>query len=567
MLLVTRQPRRDLWLFFALAVLLIGAGIGLRDPWPADEPRFALMARHMVESGQWLFPVRGTELYSDKPPLFMWMQALSYLLVRSWRLAFLLPGLLAAIGTLALTYDIGRRLYGHRIGLYGGYALLFVIQFAWQFKKGQIDPVVTFFITLACWALLRHFLLGPNRRHYALGWFSAGIGTITKGVGAIALLLCLPAIAARVLGFRHLAAPPPGGRGWPVGWPMFLLAAGLWLVPMLIVVWRSEDPGLHAYARDILLRQTAERYANSWHHHNPPWYFLGVMAGLWQPLVLALPWAIPAWWRRLRRRDARILLPLAWVGLVVLFFSIPSGKRDLYILPALPMFCLALAPLLPGLVRKPALQRLAFALGGGLAVVCLAGGLWALLGTPAFELRLMQERGLTDEAGALWWMLLVLGLAMAACLALFRPRRGVAGLLAALALLWCVLGFWAQPLLNDSSSARALMQRVAERLGPETSLGLVGWTEQVLLQADRPAATFGFRRPLLEQRAEAIAWLRQRPGQRRLLLIDAALEGCVDPGLALDLGMANRRRWWLVDAAAVTGPCPVVASRQAQDEA
>src|SRR5262245_52246879 len=39
------------WLALAL-VLIIGTGLGIRDPWPADEPRFALVARDMVLSGE-----------------------------------------------------------------------------------------------------------------------------------------------------------------------------------------------------------------------------------------------------------------------------------------------------------------------------------------------------------------------------------------------------------------------------------------------------------------------------------------------------------------------------------
>src|SRR3546814_8515428 len=108
----------------------------------------------------------------------------------------------------------------------------------------------------------------------------------------------------------------------------------------------------------ILFRQTAKRYAQSWDHPQPTWYHLEVMLTMWLPAMLALPWAIPAWRRRLRRGDARYLLPLAWWALVVLFFSIPSGKRDVYILPALPMACLALGPLLPGIVRRAGAQRL-----------------------------------------------------------------------------------------------------------------------------------------------------------------------------------------------------------------
>ena len=96
---------------------MLGAGLGLRDPWPADEPRFVLVAKQMVESGDWLFPHRGTELYSDKPPLFMWLQAAAYALFGNWRVAFLLPSLLAALGTLWLRVDLGRRLWTRRVGL------------------------------------------------------------------------------------------------------------------------------------------------------------------------------------------------------------------------------------------------------------------------------------------------------------------------------------------------------------------------------------------------------------------------------------------------------------------
>ena len=36
-----RQRREVAW-FFAIAFLVLAAGIGLRNPWPADEPRFVL---------------------------------------------------------------------------------------------------------------------------------------------------------------------------------------------------------------------------------------------------------------------------------------------------------------------------------------------------------------------------------------------------------------------------------------------------------------------------------------------------------------------------------------------
>ena len=58
-----QSDRLNLLFLLSLGLLVLGAGLGLRDPWPADEPRFALVAKQMVESGQWLFPFRGGEIY------------------------------------------------------------------------------------------------------------------------------------------------------------------------------------------------------------------------------------------------------------------------------------------------------------------------------------------------------------------------------------------------------------------------------------------------------------------------------------------------------------------------
>ena len=39
---------RDAWLFWLVATVVLFAGLGLRDPWPGDGPRFALVARQML---------------------------------------------------------------------------------------------------------------------------------------------------------------------------------------------------------------------------------------------------------------------------------------------------------------------------------------------------------------------------------------------------------------------------------------------------------------------------------------------------------------------------------------
>lgn len=554
------RAARDTWLFWILALLVLGAGLGLRDPWPADEPRFALVARQMVDSGHWLFPHRGTELYPDKPPMLMWLQAAGYTIFGNWRVAFLLPSLLAALGTLWCVVDLGKRLWTRKVGLYAGWALLFALQFTYQAKKAQIDPLVTFWITLANYGLLRFFLVPRHDgrhdwRMWVLGWTAAGLGTITKGVGVLALLMLAPALYAMLRGWRGIVRAPlaDGGRAW-LGPLAFLAAAALWLAPMLVVALSSDDPAYRGYVQDILFRQTAGRYAGSWAHPQPPWYFIQVMLSMWLPPLLALPWALPAWARRLRRRDPRYLLLLAWWLLVVVFFSIPLGKRDMYILPALPMACLALAPLLPGIVRRRGAQRLALAFGIALALSALGVAITMLSGASQFEQKMIVERGLglaQVRAGA--WLLIAIA-SWGACSLLWSGRRraplGVALMLAGV---WVLFGLIGHRLLNDSSSARGLMLAAGRQIGPDAELGLVAWKEQNLLMADRPATTFGFVTPAALQFRRGIAWQALAPQRRWLMVQASALPTCVDRTLGRSIGLANRREWWVLPATAVSG--------------
>ncbi|MCA1714415.1 MAG: glycosyltransferase family 39 protein [Gammaproteobacteria bacterium] len=552
---------RDLRLFWGVAFVLLAAGIGLRDPWPADEPRFVLVAQQMWDSGEWLFPHRGRELYPDKPPLYFWLLGAAYALVRDWTWTFLLPSLLAALGTLALTYDLGRRLWAPRTGLWAAVAVLCTAQFVYQAKRAQIDPTVTLFITLGVYGIARHTLLGPHWRWYWLGCFAAGLGVITNGVGFIALLALLPYAAMRWRRWPGVIAPGPGHSGhWALGAVAFFAAIALWFVPMLITALTSGDPEHRAYLDELLFRQTATRYTAAWHHQQPPWYYLGVIAGFWLPFSLALPWLLPHWRAAWRARDARVWLPLGWALLVLLFFSASPGKRDMYILPMLPMVALAAAPYLERITRSALLRALLLALVAVLAVVLAAGGIAALATEPGFELKIEAERGLDATTDQLWWLLAALGAAMVLVLLILR-RHVLRAVAVALALLVVVLFSGTALLLDDENSARGVMLRARAMAGAHTQIGLVGWREQNLLQAQGPTVEFGFKRTPGEQLAEGIAWLRAAPHARQLFVLDEAIGSCVRRDLTRPVGTANRRHWLLVPAAALRADCPPDQSR------
>lgn len=346
-----QSDRLNLFFLLSLGLLVLGAGIGLRDAWPADEPRFALVAKQMVESGQWLFPFRGGEIYPDKPPMFMWGIALGYLITGSMRIAFLLPSLLAGLGCIALVYDIARRIWDRATAFRAGLFLLFTVQFTVQAKQAQIDELVTFFITLGGYGFLRFLLCNGGWRWYYLGWFAAGLGIITKGVGIIAALVLIPALwthreqiraASKAQWLKGLAGPL-----------VMLFACALWVIPMVLAVQNHPIPEFIAYRNNILFRQTVTRYANAWHHIKPFWFYLvSVVPPFWLPWSLVLPWMVWQTKRDVKQGNRPVILLVGYLLLILLFFSASSGKRGVYITPATPVLALLTAYWLPELLNR-----------------------------------------------------------------------------------------------------------------------------------------------------------------------------------------------------------------------
>ncbi|MEZ5514171.1 MAG: glycosyltransferase family 39 protein [Steroidobacteraceae bacterium] len=535
-----------IWLAVAL-LLIIAAGYGWRDPWPADEPRFASLARDMATSGDWLFPRVGGDLYQDKPPVFFWLLAASYSLIGTIRHSFLLPSLLAAAGTLFLLYDLGRRLVSRRAGFIAALATVSTLQFVLVMRGAQIDGVLCLLTTLSLYGLLRHLVLGPAWGWYFIGGLAAGIGIITKGVGFLPFLLLVPYLWLRRTGWQGLAPLNGGGAKWwlaPLG---MLLGVSIWLVPMLIAVAQRGAPEFVAYRDEILLQQTVTRYAKSWHHLRPWYYFIvEVIPALWLPMSALLFWLVPRWARAWRARDARVWLPLAWAVLVLVFFSASPGKRGVYLLPALPAMIIAAMPYLSELVLKRGVQRLLVALG---AVLWLGGavvlaGYW--LQQPRI-LELFAAAGLQSIAPAAAYLLLA---TVALGLSAWRlPVVSWTAVLAALAVTW---GFSIAPALDPVRSSSGFIRQMLAKVPAGHTLGLVAYKEQFLLYIDRPSINFGHRRWLEgpQEAFDAAAWLAAAPN-RILLVPEGSLQPCFAAAETRILaGVSSDDAWYLVGSPA-----------------
>jgi len=534
------------WLALALFVV-IGTGLGIRDPWPADEPRFAVVARDMVHSGEWLFPRVGGDLYQDKPPLFFWLLAVCYTLTGTLKWSFLIPAFCAAGGVLVLVYDFGRRLVSREAGFASAMTLCFTLQFVMVFRGAQIDPVLCFLTTLSLYGLLRHMLLGPAWRWYFIGGFAAGLGVFTKGVGFLPVLALIPFFLLRGFKWQGLA-PIDAGRGgwrWWLAPLAMLLAVCLWFVPMLVAVAASGAPEYVAYRDELLFKQTVGRYAASWHHVKAWYYFIvEVVPPLWLPFSLLLFWLVPRFRDAFRERDARVWLPLSWALLVLLFFSLSPGKRGVYITPALPALALASLPFIGSVLGRAGVRRAGLFLGAAFFVAAAAF-------LVAYAMHAQFAIAAANLAGPMpFYLYLAL---CGAGLAYAFMRAPLAAWPVAIGSLAVVFSYFIAPAMNGERSGQDFVRAALAQVRPGEELGLVAYKEQFLLYLDRPIVNFGHRRVFEgpQESYDASAWLNAAPGRVLLVPRDQAAT-CFIENVA-QAGVSSGEDWYLVRGPAALG--------------
>ena len=542
---------REMWLGAAV-LLTLAAGLGLRDPWAPDEPRYALIAAEMLQSGDWSVTRLGGVIYAEKPPVYFWLLAASQA-VAGLRPGFLLPSLMAGLGSLALVWDLARRLWSRETAWWAVAGLLACLQFTLQARSAQIDAVLCLCTTLSLYGLLRHLLLGPDWRWFTTGCLAAGLGVMTKGVGFLPLLVLLPWAGLRWAGWP---LPRLGGRGrWLLGPLAFLTPLALWLTPLLIRA--GSSPEIAGYLDNLLFRQTITRYADPWHHFQPFWYFfVEVIPWAWFPLVLLAPWLAARLIRRWRERDAASALLWGWIGLVLLFFSISSAKRGVYLLPAAPALALLCAPHLAQLTARLSCRRVLRAAILLLSVILAGAGAWLLFVDVErlAELTAIYETG----AGPIWT--LFLGALAGVLAALFIPTRHAAAVMAAALLVgWQIWGWALQPQINDARSGGPIAFRTLNAVPGAAPLGLIHWRPQQILHLNRPTVHFqGGGLEGTKETGQAAAWLALH-ASHRLLTPAGHREPCFRPGSGQYLGHAHRRDWVLLSSRDLSGACTAKA--------
>lgn len=154
-----------------------------------DELNFAESAREMNLTKNYLYVQMGFEPFWEKPPLFMWLQALSERLFGAYVWAYKLPNVLAGVAAVNLAYHIGDNMGKRMLGSFWALATLLSFGPYIYWKSGIIDPVFNLFIVAAIyqWYKVTQASLKNERvrGYYLFVGVYLGLAFLTKGPVAI----------------------------------------------------------------------------------------------------------------------------------------------------------------------------------------------------------------------------------------------------------------------------------------------------------------------------------------------------------------------------------------------
>ena len=321
--------RRPVVSLILLASITFFLGLGRQAITDSDEAFYAEASREMVESGDWLTPHFNYEDRWQKPVLYYWLTAGTFLATGPSEAAARWWSAASGVGLVLLTWAASRRFTRRDNTAWVAGAIVATCFGCFAMARMALpDLPLAFFITLTIWSALEG--------RWALAGLAAGLGFLMKGP----LALVIPALVLLPIWWREkrLGAILTR-RNLSIATALFLVIAGPWYAAM---TYTHGTP----YLESFFVGDNLERFATDrFNDPRPFWFYAPILIGgllPWSPfLFVMLPsaWEVSRRERRLTPEEWRLLL---WIGVPLLFFTLSIGKQPRYILPILPPLAILL---------------------------------------------------------------------------------------------------------------------------------------------------------------------------------------------------------------------------------
>ena len=361
---------RTLWPWLPLWMGFVLIAIFMHGPMPMYSTRTLSVAWDMWNHHSFIVPLFNGAPYSDKPPMLFWLIHLGWVVGGVGDVWPRVIEVLLGATELVLATVLARRLFPEQLEVARATPwVLFAFSYGFLFGLQTMYEVL-----LAACVLAALVSLTPSSRRETprFLWFALaiGVGLLTKGP-----VMLLHITFPWLLGPLWNDWARREWRRWYVGGLLAVLSGCALLLSWALTAAAIGGP---AYREQLLFHQTAGRIAEAFAHAKPFWWYLPLLPILMFPFVL---W--PRLWFALatlrRPFEPGLRFVFAWLGPVLVVFSLVSSKQPYYLLPECAGFALLIAAAVVQTRRTHASVASTRWLGPWpLATLSIGGGLFLL---------------------------------------------------------------------------------------------------------------------------------------------------------------------------------------------
>jgi 4-amino-4-deoxy-L-arabinose transferase-like glycosyltransferase len=449
--------------YIICAILLLSAIIAFwtlsESPLNNHECFVSITAREILENNDWIMPTCNGELRLQKTPLSYWLVAgFSKITGQVDEFTTRLPSALFGIlSVVAILYFVNQWL-SFRIAVLSAAVWATSLSYILYSHNGRPEMVVTFFVMLCLLSFYSAVLAKKRKKqiiYLIVFWISFALANLAKGPVPLPLVL-LP-LFFYVAVFRQWKQVP---KLLPIiGTVIFLAVVLPWPLAIAsrinwnLVVWKKE-----------FIDRFFGTYASA---NKPLYYYLFKMFQFMSPWAAFVPFALAAPFYRVWNKKQPVMLFLwLWFIIDLAFLSLSRGKRQHYIIPAMPAMAILTAILLEDMAFNQKAFSRNFAKNFLLIhFVILALGFIALpIIMSQLKHEFLAEAILTSAAG------LIVIIVVAVLFRLGKVPSGCAAIFAGIAVLTMIGYTFLANSFNYNQPSRKFSQIVARKVPPSDNL-------------------------------------------------------------------------------------------------
>ncbi len=328
----TQHNSIGFWLILIISVGLVFFNLGKNHLLPWDEAIYAQIAKNMVQSGDFIvqrwWPDR---VWYEKPPLGMWLIAVSFKLFGISEFTARLSSAIFGIGTVLIVYFFGRRMFNKTVGFISALSLLTTFNFLYYSRASMLDVTSTFFITLS---LFLYWLAKNNNRNQIMYWVISGL-TVGMSIMVKGVVGFIPfAVIGMFEIYLFLIKKQKLNSRLFLGYFSFFIFSVLVFMPWHLEMYRRFGA---AFIDNYLGYHVLDRATSSIEDKGRPffWYTIVMKVSMRIWFVVLIPALLSIMYGIYKKSDKNTFL-MIWLVFIFLLFSSATSKLKWYIIPIYP---------------------------------------------------------------------------------------------------------------------------------------------------------------------------------------------------------------------------------------